>query len=257
VFDSGIGGLTVLAAIRARLPNESLIYLGDTARVPYGTKSGDVVRRYASRCARFLVDGGAKMVVVACNTASAHALTSLRQELSVPVVGVIDPGAAVAARSTRSGRIGVIGTEGTISSQSYQRALAAAAPAAEVLALPCPLFVPLAEEGMVDHPATRLIAQEYLAPLAAAGIDTLVLGCTHYPLLAPLIRSLLGPTVGVIDSGTAVAEAVAEVLAEHQLAAAARRAPDRFFATDVSDRVRRVGSAFLGQSLVEVELVDL
>jgi glutamate racemase len=257
VFDSGIGGLTVVSAIRRRLPQESLLYLGDTARVPYGTKSGDVVRRYAHNCARFLVEGGAKMVVVACNTASAHALASLRQTLAVPVIGVIEPGAEVAARTTRNGRIGVIGTEGTITSGSYQRALEQVSPKSRVLANPCPLFVPLAEEGMVDHPATRLIAEEYLAPLKAAGIDTLVLGCTHYPLLAPVIQRLMGPAVTVVDSSTAVASAVATALSASALASIGRTAPDRFFATDVSARVSRVGATFLGESLGEVQLIDL
>ncbi|MFC1609319.1 glutamate racemase [Myxococcota bacterium] len=257
VFDSGVGGLTVVAAIRDCLPQESLLYLGDTARVPYGTKSADVVRRYATNCSRFLVDQGAKFLVVACNTASAYAIDALRQSFDLPVVGVVEPGARLAAEATRNRHIGVIGTEGTITSGSYQRALAHLAPGVEVVATPCPLFVPLAEEGMVDHPATRMLAQEYLGPLKAGDIDTLVLGCTHYPILQPLLQEVVGAGVRIIDSATAVAGAVATALAESQLTAYRRADNDRFFATDVSQRVKRVGQTFLGAGLEHVELVDL
>ncbi len=257
VFDSGVGGLTVAAAIRRALPNETLVYLGDTARVPYGTKSGDVVRRYAVRCAEFLRRQEAKMLVIACNTASAHAIETLRATFPVPIVGVIEPGAQLAARTTKNGRIGVIGTEGTITSRSYQRALMALAPNAQVFAAPCPLFVPLAEEGMVDHAATRLIAQEYLAPLVAHGIDTLVLGCTHYPLLKPTLAGVVGSTVQLVDSANAVAEATRLVLQDAGLATDARHGDDRFYATDVGQRVLRVGRAFMGEGLDKVELVDL
>lgn len=257
VFDSGVGGLTVVAAIRSRLPNEALLYLGDTARVPYGTKSPDVVRRYAINCGRFLTDQGAKLLVIACNTASAYAIDALRSELDTPVVGVIEPGARLASETTTSGIIGVIGTEGTISSGSYQRALRKLAPDATVHAAACPLFVPFAEEGMVDHPATRLIAEEYLRPLVDRGIDTIVLGCTHYPLLRPLVQEIVGTAVRVIDSATAVAKAVASMLTSHDLVTTTRTGPDRFFATDVSARVERVGGAFLGASLGSVTLVDL
>ena len=257
VFDSGIGGLTVVAALHRELPNESILYLGDTARVPYGTKSPDVVRRYALTCSRFLVAQGAKMVVVACNTASAHGIESMRSTLAVPVVGVIEPGAALAARHSQSGRIGVIGTEGTILSGSYQSAVRALRPEASVVAKPCPLFVPLAEEGLGEHPATRLIAQDYLVPLTREGIDTLVLGCTHYPLLAHVIESVLGPQIEVIDSATAVAGAVRDVLREHRLEATHKAEPDRFYATDVSQRFYRVGRAFLGEAIAEAHHVDL
>lgn len=257
VFDSGVGGLTVAAAIREELANETLIYLGDTARVPYGTKSPDVVRRYAINCGRFLVDQGAKLLVIACNTASAYAVDAVSDTLAAPVVGVIEPGARLAAEATRRQSIGVIGTEGTINSGSYQRALARFAPNAQVHARPCPLFVPFAEEGMTDHPATRLVAEEYLTPLVERGIDTLVLGCTHYPLLQPLIQEVVGPNVTIINSATAVARAVAEALSLFEIDAAARTGPDRFYATDVSQRVKRVGKAFLGDELDDVELVDL
>ncbi len=257
VFDSGVGGLTVVAAVRARLPSEALLYLGDTARVPYGTKSAEVVRRYAINCARFLVDQGAKLLVVACNTASAYAIDAVREAFDVPVVGVVEPGARMAAAATRRRKVGVIGTEGTIASHSYQRALARLAPDTIVFAVPCPLFVPLAEEGLAEHPATRMLAGEYLEPLLTEGIDTLVLGCTHYPLLRPLLQEVTGPEVRIIDSATAVARVVAETLEQHDLAAAERISGDRFFATDVSQRVLRVGRAFLGADLEDVALVDL
>jgi len=257
VFDSGIGGLTVVAAIRRALPDEAILYLGDTARVPYGTKSGDVVRRYAHNCSKFLLAEGAKMLVIACNTASAHALDALSEAFAVPVVGVIEPGTHMAVRATRCLRIGVIGTEGTISSGSYQKALARLAPSAEVVAVSCPLFVPLAEEGMCDHPATRLIAAEYLKPFARHPVDTLVLGCTHYPLLKPVLQETMGAGVHLIDSAIAVADVVSRELSAHDLVSPQRSQPDRFFATDVSQRVLRVGRAFLGADLDEVHLVDL
>ncbi|MBI3178751.1 MAG: glutamate racemase [Deltaproteobacteria bacterium] len=257
LFDSGVGGLTVMAAVRKALPRERLVYLGDTARVPYGTKSPEVVRRYAVKCAQFLLEQGAKMVVVACNTASAHAIPALRAELEVPVVGVIEPGARLAAETTRNGRVGVIGTEGTVASGTYQESLGRARPGVEVHAVACPMFVPLAEEGLCDHPATRLLAQDYLSPLKARDIDTLVLGCTHYPLLSPAIEQVMGPSIRIVDSAGAVAAAAAAVLRERGLEAAHASGDDTFYATDVSARVLRVGSAFLGRNIEQVRLVDL
>jgi glutamate racemase len=257
IFDSGVGGLTVVAAVRAALPRESIVYLGDTARVPYGTRSADVVQRYASNCARFLQEQGAKLLVVACNTATAHALTHLQATLPIPVVGVIEPGARLAARTSSRGVIGVIGTEGTVASGSYQRALGALVPAARVLAVACPLLVPLAEEGLTHHPATALLAREYLAPLLDAGIDTLVLGCTHYPILRPLLQEVAGPGVHIIDSATAVAEAVAVALAAGELEAAGGPGAAHYYATDVTARLHRVGSAFLGAPMDVVQLVDI
>lgn len=257
VFDSGIGGLTVAAALSKRLPGEQLVYLGDTARVPYGTKSPDVIRRYAVRCSQFLVTLGAKILVIACNTASACAVDSVRETLDRPVVGVIEPGARLAARTTKNGRVGVIGTESTIASGSYQRALADIDPHIRTFAAPCPLFVPLAEEGLTGHAATRLLAEEYLHPLVAKDIDTLVLGCTHYPLLSSVIEDVCGSGVAIINSADAVAEGVAECLSGADLANDTEPDAHRFFATDVSTRVKRVGGAFLGSTLGEVELVDL
>src|SRR3954465_13682954 len=200
VFDSGVGGLTVLRALLARLPNESTIYLGDTARVPYGTRSPEVVTRYALLCARHLAAQGIKMLVVACNTVSADSLPALAEALPIPVVGVIEPGAQLAAARTRGGAIAVLGTPATVASGAYQRALARLAPLSPVIARACPLFVPLAEEGWTDGEVPRLIAERYLADLRRARIDTAVLGCTHYPLLAPAIAEVLGPQVAIVDS---------------------------------------------------------
>ncbi|MGH7537918.1 MAG: glutamate racemase, partial [Gemmatimonadales bacterium] len=195
VFDSGIGGLTVARALFENLPRESVIYFGDTARVPYGPKSPETVRRYSAEILAFLLHQGVKAVVVACNTSTAHALDYLRAYAPVPVVGVIEPGARAAVAATASGRIGVIGTAGTVASGAYERAIKALRPDATVVSQACPLFVPLVEEGWFEHPATQLVAREYLLPLERAHVDVLVLGCTHYPLLKPLLAGVLGPAV--------------------------------------------------------------
>lgn len=262
VFDSGVGGLTVLKALLKRLPNEHTIYLGDTARVPYGTKSAEVVTRYSVKNADFLVSRGVKLLVVACNTASAVALPALRARLSIPVIGVIDPGAEAAARRTKSGRVGVIGTQGTIRSGAYQRALLAARPDAEVQVQPCPMFVPLAEEGWLEGEVPRLVAREYLSRFRAEGteepIDTLVLGCTHYPLLAEVIAEVVGPGVSLVDSAEATADAVQSLLtASGQLAAASGSAEHAFFTTDAPERFVEVGARFLGQAISRAEQLDL
>ncbi|MEM6531251.1 MAG: glutamate racemase [Myxococcota bacterium] len=251
VFDSGVGGLTVVRALRQRCPNSRIIYLGDTARVPYGTKSAKVVERYAVKCAGFLAERGATQLVIACNTASAYALPRLEDQFDLPVLGMVAPGAAAACSETQNGRVGVIATEGTIASGSYQAALRSARADLKIFTGACPLFVPLAEEGFSEHPAARLIAEDYLRRLIDHDIDTLVLGCTHYPILAPLIRSITGPRVRLIDSG----EAAAAVLTAESPSATAGEW--QFYATDVSERVHRVGSAFLGEALPRVELVDL
>ena len=200
VFDSGLGGLTVAAEVMRQLPAEGLIYFGDTARVPYGPKAPSTVRRYSREIASFLEREGVKAIVVACNTATAHALTALRAELHVPVIGVIEPGARAAVAATRSGNVGVIGTAGTIRSGAYERAIRELAPDARITVQPCPLFVPLVEEGWLDKDATRLVAEEYLEPLIDAGVDSVVLGCTHYPLLKPMLAAVLGNGVQLIDS---------------------------------------------------------
>lgn len=259
VFDSGIGGLTVVGALTRRLPRESILYFGDTARVPYGPKSPDTVRRYAHEISGWLLREGVKTVVVACNTATAHALPELQAELPVPVIGVIEPGAKAALAVTRDGGIGVIGTAGTIASGAYARAIWSHAPSATVVSQACPLFVPLVEEGWTEHPATRLVAREYLAPLIAAHVRALVLGCTHYPLLRSVLGEVMGDAVELIDSADATAEEVSRVLAEKKLVVA-DDAPEpihRFVASDAPAQFLRLGQRFLGAAIERVETVTL
>lgn len=259
VFDSGVGGLTVLRAIRRRLPGEPTLYLGDTARVPYGPKSPETVRRYAREAAEFLVGRGVKALVIACNTATARAETELSERLEVPVVGVVEPGAREAARRSRSGVIGVIGTRGTIESGSYERAILAARPGATVHGRACPLFVALAEEGWTDGEVARLTAETYLRPLLARDVDTLVLGCTHYPLLAPLLSRVAGPRVSLVDSAEATAAALAERLEAHGLLAVdgADSAEPRFCVTDDAERFRELARRFLDRPVTRLEAVTL
>ena len=258
VFDSGVGGLTVLQAITDLLPSEAILYLGDTARVPYGTKSAAVVEAYALRCAGFLVNQGAKGIVIACNTASAVAVESIRREFKIPVVGVIEPGAEVACKATKNGRIGIMGTQGTIQSGAYQTAIERLRPGTTVLSQASPLLVPLAEENLVDHPATRLLAQDYLEPLLKENIDTLVLGCTHYPLFKNLLQELAGSKIQIIDSATAVAASLQNELTAHALLTSKPGTGERkIFATDWGQRFEQVGSRFLGTHIPEVEHVDL
>jgi len=258
VFDSGVGGLTVVRELLRQLPAESILYVGDTARVPYGPKSPDTVRRYSREIADFLCEQGVKAVVVACNTATAHALESLRAELPVPVIGVVEPGARAAVAASRSRHIGVIGTAGTINSFAYERAIRAMAPDAVITSRACPLFVPLVEEGWTDHEVTRLVAREYLQPLANAGVDTLVLGCTHYPLLKPLIAEVLGPDVRLIDSAEETAAETRRVLAERGLLAGDTKPPAyRFVASDAPAQFLRLAQRFLGTSIDRVETLTL
>jgi glutamate racemase len=259
VFDSGVGGLTVLKALVDRLPFESTVYLGDTARVPYGTKSGEVVTKYSLANAHVLLEYGVKMLVVACNTASAVALPALREALPIPVVGVIAPGAALAAHTTKSGNVGVIGTPGTIASGAYQQALRSIQPDIEVRTQACPLFVPLAEEGWTEGEVPILVAEQYLMRgFIDPGIDTLVLGCTHYPLLADVIQRVVGPGVMLVDSAQATANHIAEVLNERELLAGQNQAPQRhYLVTDTPNRFIEVGARFLGQSIAGARQIDL
>jgi len=259
VFDSGVGGLTVLARLAEQLPGESVIYLGDTARVPYGTKSAETVVRYARACAAFLCDKGIKLLVVACNTASAHALDILRTELDMPVVGVVEPGARAAIRCTRNKRVGVIGTRGTIQSDEYSRVIRSLDPAVRVFTKACPLFVPLAEEGWTDGDVPWGAAQVYLGELLACEVDTLVLGCTHYPLLRNVIGQVMGEGVALVDSAQATAAAVQETLAGIGMLRPERTgafAQQRFFVTDAPESFARVGKRFLGRDIGAVEWVD-
>ncbi|MBS2028987.1 MAG: glutamate racemase [Deltaproteobacteria bacterium] len=259
VFDSGVGGLTVMKALMQRLPAEDLVYLGDTARVPYGTKSAEVVTRYSLLNARFLLKHDVKAIVIACNTASAASLPVLENELPVPVVGVIGPGAQAAARATKSGRVGVIGTQGTIRSEAYQRALREARPEVNVVARACPLFVPLAEEGWTEggDEVVNAVAKRYLADLSGGEIDTLVLGCTHYPLLRAAIAHVMGPGVTLVDSADATAESVEALLRARGLIRASGQGSHRYFVTDLPERFAEVGARFLGRKVDGAEQVDL
>ncbi len=255
VFDSGIGGLTVVSAIMHTLPGERVVYVGDTARVPYGPKSPATVVRYSQQIAAFLLEQHVKAIVVACNTATAHALDTLQREIPVPVIAVVQPGARAAIRASRNRHIGVIGTSGTINSGAYTRAIAALAPDAIVTTAACPLFVPLVEEGWMQHPATRMIAESYLEPIRSAGVDTLVLGCTHYPLLAAVIGDVIGAGVTLVDSAAETAVALRDVLAERGLEASGTVASlaHRFVATDAPEAFQRVGQRFIGPALDRVE----
>ena len=258
VFDSGIGGLTVVRELQRQLPDERVVYFGDTARCPYGSKSVPTVTEFARQDSRLLLEHDVKAIVVACNTASAHALETLSRELPVPVVGVIDPGAAAAARKTERKLVGVIGTEGTIASGSYQRALEQIDSSISVFTRPCPLFVALAEEGWTERAATLLIAQEYLEPLREARIDVLVLGCTHYPLLKSVIRKVVGPDVHLTDSAEEVAHEVARLLAGRGLESDGRAAfGHRFYVSDVPHKFREMGERFLGHALPVVEQISV
>ncbi len=258
VFDSGVGGLTVLGQIVERMPNESAIYLGDTARVPYGTKSADTVIRYARGCSRILVEQDIKLLVVACNTASAYALDALREELAIPVLGVVEPGAGAAVAATRNGRIGVIGTQGTIGSGAYQASIRSLAPGVEVVCRACPLFVPLAEEGWTQGDVPVRVAQAYLEELMTHDIDTLVLGCTHYPLLKGVVAEVMGESVALVDSAEATAQVVEETLELAELRADSGVRPTfRFLVTDDPEGFTRVGNRFLGRRFDVAEWVDV
>ena len=249
VFDSGIGGLTVLHAIAELLPHEHLIYLGDTARYPYGAKSADTVRRYSLENAAFLVEKGIKMLVVACNTSAAAALDLVSERVDVPVVGVVEPGARAAVKCTRNRKVGIIATEGTIASGAYTRALKTLDPELEIYTRACPLFVHLAEEGWVDNDVARTTAALYLSSLKRSGIDTLVLGCTHYPLLAGVIADVMGDKVTLVDSARTTAEAVRDTLVRYGFVRRSGPGSVSFFVTDVPDRFVKVGSRFMGQKV--------
>lgn len=258
VFDSGVGGLTVLRALIETLPHEHTVYLGDTARVPYGTRSPEVVTRYALLSGRFLAAQGIKLLVVACNTVSAQSLPALAAALPIPVLGVIEPGAQAAAQAAARGTIAVLGTPSTVASGAYQRALQRVAPLASVVARACPLFVPLAEEGWTDGEVPRLVADRYLGDLRRSGLSAVLLGCTHYPLLARAIAEVVGPQVALVDSAQATALAVLSLLANrNQLRQGPAPARHRTLCTDVPDRFRGVAERFLGRPVGAVELVDL
>lgn len=256
LFDSGIGGLTVLQQLVKVLPHENFVYFGDTARLPYGEKSRETIIRYSIENSIFLFDKNIKMLVVPCNTATSYALEKLQQIFSVPVIGVIDPGAERAVEVSKSGRIGVLGTRGTIQSQSYQKAILKQAPDAHVVPIACPLFVPLVEENYIDHPATSLIVKEYLKPLRVQNIDTLLLGCTHYPLLKKLISKEVGEGVTIIDSATSCAEKVAAILDQLALKNDSKAVGKlQYYVSDDPQKFQKLGRAFLNIPIDHVELV--
>lgn len=263
VFDSGVGGLTVLRALRQRLPHEQFIYLGDTARLPYGTKSGDSVLRYSIQAAQFLIKQDIKYLVVACNTASSVAVEPLRDRFApVPVIGVIEPGSIAGCAASRSGHIAVLATEGTVRGGAYQRAIARLNPSARVAAQACSLFVALAEEGWTDGAIAEAIAHRYVDELFRGDprIDTLLLGCTHFPVLAAALRAVVGASITIVDSAETTANAVEAELRDRRLLSAASHSPAPILqATDSPERFARVGSRFLGESFdpAQVELVDL
>jgi len=263
VFDSGVGGLTVLRALRQRLPHEQFIYLGDTARLPYGTKSGDSVLRYSIQAAEFLIQQGIKYLVIACNTASSVAVEPLRQRFApVPVIGVIEPGSIAGCAASRTGHIAVLATEGTVRGGAYQRAIARLNPDAHVVAQACSLFVALAEEGWTDGAIAEAIAHRYVDDLFRndSRIDTLLLGCTHFPVLAGALSAVIGPSVTIVDSAETTAAAVQKELLDRGLLHPAQASARPILqATDSPERFARVGSRFLGESFdaAQVELVDL
>ncbi len=256
VFDSGVGGLTVVRALMERLPFEDILYFGDTARVPYGIKSVETITGYARQITDFLLHRNVKILIIACNTMAAVAYEAVANLSPVPVLDVIEAGAHVAVNATRTKVIGVIGTPATINSNAYARAIHNYDCDIRIFSQACPLFVPLVEEGWFDHPVTRLTAREYLKPVIAEKIDTLVLGCTHYPLLKPLLQETVGPEIRLIDSAEAMADITAQLLAESDLGTPRRVPPDyRFFVTDVPYRFQTIGEHFLGRTIANVEII--
>ncbi len=254
IFDSGVGGLTVFREIRRLFPHEDIVYFGDTARVPYGPKSRDTVINYSIQNARFLLQLGAKIIVVACNTAASVALPALKARFAVPIIGVIEPGARMAVEATQNHRIGVIGTEGTVRSKAYMHAIQQIDPNQEVLGTACPLFVPLAEEGWEDHPVTRSVAQEYLHDLLSRNIDTLVLGCTHYPILKKTIQEVAGNSVTLIDSAEAIARHLKEILPEPQ---SSGEGHDQFFVSDNEQKFEQIARKILQNHVKPLRKVGL
>jgi len=256
-FDSGVGGLTVVQAMRSLLPAEDILYLGDTARVPYGNKSPETIIRYSREIMTYLRGHDVKAVVVACNTASAHALAILQKEADIPIIGVIAPGVQAALSATRSGRIGIVGTQGTIQSDAYQSLMRQYHPDVVITAVAAPLLVSLVEEDWLSHPATQLILEEYLAPMKAARVDTVVLACTHYPLLKPLAQRILGSDVVLVDSAQNAAAALARTLLKGNLNRPSQTEAGQITicATDLPPQFSRLAERFLGQKVKAIEQV--
>jgi glutamate racemase len=256
VFDSGIGGLTVVRALMARLPFENIIYFGDTARVPYGVKSVETIALYARQITEFLLRQEVKLLIVACNTMAAVAHQTICELSPAPVLDVIDAGAMTAAAVTQTKRVGVIGTPATVKSKAYNRAIHRLDHEIRIYSQTCPLFVPLVEEGWLEHRATRLVAEEYLRPLLVQNIDTLVLGCTHYPLLKPLLQEIVGDQIRLVDSAEAMADRTAAVLEREKLGNRQSDAAEyHYYVTDVPYRFQSIGEIFLGRVLGDVQVV--
>lgn len=258
VFDSGLGGLTVVKAIRNVLPNESIVYFGDTARVPYGNKSPELIKEYSLQITDFLLERGTKIIVVACNTATALALDIMQDKLDIPIIGVVKPGVDSALKLTENTRIGVIGTISTIGSGVYATELKLNHPSVKVTSTPCPLFVPLAEEGWLNEKATKLIAEIYLEPINKANVDTLILGCTHYPLLAKVIQEVVSSKIKLVDSAQAMASETANLLRNQgMLNNKHKQGVLKLFVSDFPVRFEVVASRFLGEKISNVEKIQL
>lgn len=258
VFDSGIGGLTVVKEIMKILPNEDIVYFGDTARVPYGNKSPETITKFSFQNTRFLIRMDVKAIVVACNTASALSLEKLKENFSIPIIGVIKPGAYMAVKETKNNRIGIIGTEGTIGSKAYEKAIKKLKPDAQLFGFPCPLFVPIVEEGWAESKVSRIIAEEYLKPLKESGVDTLVMGCTHYPLLTGIVGDVMGSGVKLINPAEATAVKLREILVENAMQNEENRtAACRYYVSDNPGRFSKVGSNFLSRDITEIIKIDI
>lgn len=255
IFDSGLGGLTVVKEVRKLLPNEDIIYFGDTARVPYGSKSKEVIIKYSREITRFLKSKEVKMIVVACNTASSFALKTLQEELEIPVIGVIHAGSKYASEITK-GRIGVVGTKGTIKSNVYEKSIKKINSEIKVYGRPCPLFVPLIEEGMLDDSITEQVAERYLNEIKN-NIDTLILGCTHYPLIKPLIEKVCGKEVKIFNPAKVVAEEVKEILLKEDMFSDSYHGNTLYYASDDPEKFAETGKLFLGDSNLKVEEIDI
>lgn len=258
IFDSGIGGLTVLQEVVEQFPNEEIIYFGDTARIPYGTKSKEAVIRYSFQCIRFLLSKDVKMIVIACNTASAVALEPALKEFDIPILGVIEAGAKAAVKGTLNGKVGVIGTTGTINSNAYQKAIRNMSPAAEVIGQACPLFVQIVEDGWEDTEVAMLTAEKYLIDMKEHDVDTLVLGCTHYPILRYTLRKVLGEDVVLVNPAYETAKEAREILTERKLLTERTDMPKvEFFVSDDAEKFRRIGGNMLNRNIDSVKKIDI
>lgn len=258
VFDSGVGGLTVVKEIMNQIPGETIIYFGDTARLPYGNKSKKTVITYTRQIVRFLMTKGVKAIVIACNTASAFALETVKAEFDIPIIGVVKPGAKVAAETTKNGRIGVIGTEGTIQSGIYNEFLSQTNPLVQVFGKACPLFVPLVEEGLIDDPVTLEMAKRYISELMDKEIDTLVLGCTHYPLLRKTIRKIVGDDIQLVNPAYETAKSLKEVLTENNIKNDNNLKLDhKFFVSDGAEKFKRFANTILPCEVVETKDINI